>query len=191
MDEGRIGTFTPQEDEFAALLLGEASVYRAFLDPRRMAELTPLLRAWRNPAVAGSPPLSENWEVFLKAVCLRHPGPLLLKSPNHSFRLPWLAQRFPKAQFIWLTRNREDVLASNMRMWTAMIDRYSLWRGKIHELQLFLEEAVVNHDALLDWGRRAIPDRLHVVDFTRTINDRANVVQELVSDLNLRSRTAT
>jgi hypothetical protein len=43
MDEGYIGTYSPQEDEFAALLLGEPSLYRAFIDPRRIDELTEML----------------------------------------------------------------------------------------------------------------------------------------------------
>jgi hypothetical protein len=185
MDEGSIGTFTPQEDEFAALLLGESSVYRAFLDPRRFEELIPLLREWREPLNPRLPPLSSRWEVFLKAVTQRKPGPLLLKSPNHSFRLPWLAQRFKAAQFIWLTRSKSDVMASNLRMWTAMIERYSLWRGDPRMLHQFLDDALTNHDDILDWAREAIPDRIHIFPFERVINDRASLVTDLLAKLDL------
>jgi omega-hydroxy-beta-dihydromenaquinone-9 sulfotransferase len=185
MDEGRIGTFTPQEDEFAALLLGEHSVYRAFLDPRRFEELSPLLGEWRKPLNPILPPLSSRWEVFLKAVSQRKSGPLLLKSPNHTFRLPWLAQRFQAAQFIWLTRPKADVMASNLRMWTAMIERYSLWRGDARMLQQFLHDAVANHDEVLDWARTAIPDRIHFVRFDRVISDRASMVTNLLVKLDL------
>jgi omega-hydroxy-beta-dihydromenaquinone-9 sulfotransferase len=183
MDEGRIGTFTPQEDEFAALLLGEDSVYRAFIDPRRFTELAPLLRQWQEPLSTGLSPLSANWEVFLKGVSQRTENPLILKSPNHTYRLPWLAKRFPEGQFIWLTRSKQDVLASNLRMWTAMIDRYSLWRGDLRVLEKFLEYAMLNHDALLDWGKTTIPDRVHVVPFERVMQDRATLVSELLSRL--------
>jgi hypothetical protein len=47
MDEGYIETFSPQEDEFAALLLGEPSLYRVFIDPRRIDELIVHLEQWR------------------------------------------------------------------------------------------------------------------------------------------------
>jgi hypothetical protein len=185
MDDGKIGTFTPQEDEFAALLLGEDSVYRAFIDPRRFIELAPLLRQWQEPFSTGLPPLSANWEVFLKGVSHRTKGPLILKSPNHTYRLPWLASRFPEAQFIWLTRSRQDVLASNLRMWAAMIDRYSLWRGEMRMLEKFLEYATINHDELLDWGKKTIPDRLHIVSFEQMMQDQAPLVADLLSSLDL------
>src|SRR5271156_4264092 len=69
MDEGLIGTFTPQEDEFAALLIGEPSLYRAFIDPRRLDELMDLFRQWQQPSLdLAAPPLSNRWEIFLKAV---------------------------------------------------------------------------------------------------------------------------
>jgi hypothetical protein len=183
MDEGRIGTFTPQEDEFAALLLGEDSVYRAFIDPRRLTELAPLLRQWQEPLSTGFSPLSANWEVFLKGVSRRSKNPLILKSPNHTYRLPWLAKRFPEGQFIWLTRSKQDVLASNLRMWAAMIDRYSLWRGDLRMLEKFLGCALLNHDELLDWGKRTISDRIHIVPFERVMQDRATVVSELLDSL--------
>jgi len=183
MDEGRIGTFTPQEDEFAALLLGEDSVYRAFIDPRRLTELASLLRQWQEPLSSGPSPLSANWEGFLKGVCRGTKNPLILKSPNHTYRLPWLAKRFPAGQFIWLTRSKQDVLASNLTMWAAMIDRYSLWRGDLRMLEKFLECAILNHDELLDWGEKTIPDRIHIVPFERVMQDRATLVSELLSSL--------
>jgi hypothetical protein len=128
MDQGVIGTFTPQEDEFAALLLGEDSLYRAFIDPRRLEQLTELLSQWKTCEAAAIPPLSAKWETFLKSVASLNPGPMLIKSPNHTFRLPWLAKRFPEAQFVSLTRPVDDVLKSNRRMWTSMMQRYALWQ---------------------------------------------------------------
>jgi hypothetical protein len=182
-DDGHIGTFSPQEDEFAALLLGEPSLYRAFIDPRRLAELTNLLEQWREPLVTEAKPLSDRWETFLKAVVSRAPGRLLLKSPNHTFRLPWLANRFPDAHFIWLTRPMPDVLASNRRMWTAMIERYGLWRHDPAELEAFLRAAIRNHDELLDWARGALSERIQVVSFQEVVQDGANVVSKLLSRL--------
>lgn len=183
MDHGVIGTFTPQEDEFAALLLGEDSLYRAFIDPRRLEPLAGLLSAWKTPAAAEVPALSANWECFLKSVSSLHPGPLLVKSPNHTFRLPWLARRFPAAQFIWLIRRESDLLQSNRRMWSSMIRRYSLWQGKAQDLDHFLQHAMQSHDELLEWARSNVPDRLSVVPFDRVIQDREETVRQLIGRL--------
>jgi omega-hydroxy-beta-dihydromenaquinone-9 sulfotransferase len=180
MDEGYIGTYSPQEDEFASLLLGEPSLYRAFIDPRRIGELTEMLEQWPTLQAPGAKPLSNCWETFLKAVIAQTPGPLLLKSPNHTFRLPWLAKRFPDAQFIWLTRSTPDVLASNRRMWTAMMERYGLWRHDPAALETFLRTAIRSHDALLDWARGALSERIHFVTFEEVMDKRSNLVSKLL-----------
>ena len=102
MDDGKVSTFSPQEDEFASLLLGEPSVYRSFIDPRRLGEATALLKSWQTPhsPADSAAALSARWEDFLRTLVQQRPGRLLLKSPNHTFRMPWLNTRFPKAQFI-------------------------------------------------------------------------------------------
>jgi hypothetical protein len=186
MDDGLVDTFSPQEDEFAALLLGEPSLYRAFIDPRRIGELMDLMRQWRSPLATGIAPLSDRWEAFLKAVFVQAPGPLLLKSPNHTFRVQWLAKRFPDAKFIWLTRATSDVLASNRRMWTAMIERYGLWSHDPAALETFLLDAIRNHDGLLDWARAELTERLHVVTFDELMHDRANLTSKLLERLGSR-----
>jgi hypothetical protein len=185
MDEGRISTFSPQEDEFAALLLGEPSLYRAFIDPRRLDELTALLHQWQTPIEPDEPPLSPRWETFVKAVSQRASGPLILKSPNHTFRLPWLATRFARAKFIWLTRPTSDVLASNKRMWTAMIERYSLWHGDDRALDEFLDNAIRAHDEIFEWARGQLADRIHIVSFDSVMTEREPLLAHLVSSLAL------
>ena len=183
MDEGLISTSSPQEDEFAALLIGEQSLYRAFIDPRRLNELTDLLNQWELSSDSPGRPLSDRWEVFLKAVSQGTPGPLLLKSPNHTFRLPWLARRFPESQFIWLTRSTQDVLASNWRMWSAMIQRYGLWQAESQLLEDFLEQAIRSHNEVFEWARSTLRDRIHIVAFDHVIGDESRVVSELLEKL--------
>ena len=168
------------------MLLGDPSLYRAFIDPRRIDELTVHLEQWRESIDTEVKPLSERWETFLKAVLVQTPGPLLLKSANHIFRLPWLAKRFPEARFIWLTRPTPDVLASNRHMWTTMIERYGLWRHSPAALEAFLRTAIRNHDELLDWARGALSDRIHLVMFQEVMQDRANLVSRLLERLGTR-----
>src|SRR5215472_10769897 len=65
MDAGIISSRSPQEDEFATLLLGEESVYRGFIDPRRLPECA--ARLWSADDKADASSLSR-WQIFLRGV---------------------------------------------------------------------------------------------------------------------------
>jgi len=135
MDAGRIATDSPQEDEFALLLLGEPSVYRGFIDPRRLRECGQT--QWQ-PAQ----PL-PRWQDFVRGIAAGSPGSrVLLKSPNHSFRLPPLRALFPRARFIWIGRHTGEVLLSNLKMWRAMMAMYALWPCPAAMLEQFLQDVL-------------------------------------------------
>ncbi len=135
MDQGLISTRGPQEDEFAALLLGEESVYRAFIDPRRLPECA--ARLWEGGQAL------PRWRAFVRGIAAQGAEHrLLLKSPNHTFRLPLLRDCFPRAQFVWIGRRSGEVLASNLKMWRAMMQRYALWDCPRGVLETFLADAI-------------------------------------------------
>ncbi|HET9018563.1 MAG TPA: sulfotransferase, partial [Acetobacteraceae bacterium] len=68
-------------------------------------------------------------------------GRLLLKSPGHTFRIPTLRRLLPRARFVWIGRHPGEVMASNARMWRAMMDLYALWDCPADMLQRFLLDA--------------------------------------------------
>jgi omega-hydroxy-beta-dihydromenaquinone-9 sulfotransferase len=180
MDTTWITTTSAQEDEFAALLLGEPSVYRTFVDPRDFSAAIAMLMNWRTER------LSSRWEDFLRLVLSAHPGPLLLKSPNHTFRLPWLAERYPTAQFVWLHRDRAEVADSIRRMWTAMVAVHG--RGDLDRsgLERFVDTALTQHDAVLAWANDHLADRVIHVSHTDAVADDAG----WLADLNERLRAS-
>ncbi|MGH8294270.1 MAG: sulfotransferase family protein [Steroidobacteraceae bacterium] len=135
MDEGVIVAQGPQEDEFALLLLGEHSIYRGLIDPRRLLECG--AAAWS--AEGGE---LSRWQEFVRGIAAGGGGRLLLKSPGHTFRMPILRRLFPAARFVWIGRHPGEVLASNVRMWSAMMRVYALWDCPDGILQEFLREAV-------------------------------------------------
>src|SRR4029078_9519508 len=141
MDDVSVDAFSPQEDEFALLALGVPSVYRGFFDPRRLDELAQWLEpdAWTADRPAG---WLERWLEFLagvSGVAARAPSRLLLKSPNHVFRIRALQKAFPNAAYISLVRDATVIFASNREMWTAMFERYALWHWEQRRLDLFLQ----------------------------------------------------
>lgn len=135
MDQGLIAAEGPQEDEFALLLLGEPSIYRGLIDPRRLLECG--ASSW-----SGNDGELERWQAFVRGIAAGGAGRLLLKSPGHTFRLPALRRLFPAARFIWIGRHPGEVLASNVRMWSAMMRVYGLWDCTDDILQRFLREAL-------------------------------------------------
>ncbi len=155
MDTLTIATDSPQEDEFGLLSRGVDSVYRAFLMPHRLASLEPLLeqRHW----------LTEGrWlaelESFMRDVLRTTPGhdlkapphPVLLKSPNHTFRLQALLQRYPRTRFVWVLRDPTEIFLSNRSMWQQMFDLHGLTSARFGDLDRFITAALHESAAALE-----------------------------------------
>ena len=155
MDGLEIRADSPQEDEFALLSLGVDSAYRAFWMPARIGQLAHTLdpawwqahRQWLAP-----------WETFLRGVAKGADAPLLLKSPNHCFRLPAIAERFPGLRAVWMARPAAEVYASNRKMWRAMFAQHGLTPERdATALDEFLAAALERSAEVLDWCARTLP----------------------------------
>jgi hypothetical protein len=162
MDRGRIASHGPQEDEFALLLLGEPSAYRAFIDPRRFGECGSLLS--QNGTDVNTLP---RWQCFLRGIVSTAGGTkLLLKSPGHTYRLSMLRAVFPKAKFIWIGRHTGELLASNAKMWSSMMQRYALWECPGGAMEAFFQEALRACTRVLEECLDAVPpEDLLWIDF--------------------------
>lgn len=166
MDRGQIATHGPQEDEFALLLLGEPSVYRGFIDPRRLPECAEMLQLgkWADASGTGALP---RWRSFLRGIAAQTAQRrLLIKSPNHTFRIAQLASWYPRAQFVWIARHSGEVLASNRRMWRAMHELHALWECPPGALETWLHASMRECSRVLARCLDELPrERLLWVDF--------------------------
>jgi omega-hydroxy-beta-dihydromenaquinone-9 sulfotransferase len=158
MDGLEIRHDSPQEDEFALLTLGAPSAYRGFWMPHRIGELHATLSPdyWLD-----NTDWLPAWEAFLRGV-LRSSGaaarqPLILKSPNHSFRVAAILRRFPRARVVWMARDAGDVLASNRKMWCAMFERHGLTPPNPAALDAFLTAALDAAATALGWCEAHLP----------------------------------
>lgn len=185
MDGFTIDALSPQEDEFALLALGVPSVYRGFLDPRRLPELA----CWLDPeAWSKDSPVCwmDAWQEFLAGVANGSACRLLLKSPNHAFRIRALTDAFPAASFIWLVRDPEEVFFSNRKMWIAMFKQYALWEWDTGVLDDFLRQALEATAKCLTQAATTLqPDRLVVVDFRQLTQDPVQSLCSINSRLTL------
>jgi hypothetical protein len=171
MDHGHIRTFGPQEDEFALLLLGEPSIYRGLIDPRRLRECADEL--WSS----GTAKLLR-WQNFLRGLTASAGRPLLLKSPSHTFRLPLMRALFPRAKFVWIGRHTGELLASNARMWQAMADHYGLWDFPPEVLEGFLQDMLRACSNVLAWCLDEMPSESMLwVDFDELRTDPRQLLQ--------------
>ena len=151
MDGLQISGESPQEDEFALLALGIDSAYRAFWMPQRIGELQHTLdpQYWLD-----QPQWLDAWEAFLRGV-LRTATlprqPLILKSPNHTYRLRAILQRFPRTHVVWMARDPAAIWHSNRKMWSSMFAAHGLSASNSDALDAFLVRALEEAASTLDW----------------------------------------
>lgn len=184
MDAVTIDAFSPQEDEWALLALGVPTVYRAFIDPRRLPELARWLEpeAWANERAGWV----GTWLAFLTGVVQDAAERLLLKSPGHTFRIEALMEQFPEATYIWMVRDPVEILMSNRKMWSAMFERYALWRWSPSVVDAFLAKAMAHAARSLEIAAQSLsPRRLVAVDFNRFCGSECAILEAVNERLGL------
>ncbi len=119
MDNMKAGFDRPQEDEFAFCPLGCPTPYLRMAFPNEPYPYAEMLN------LEGADPkdvdcFKRSIEWFVKALTLKDNKQLVLKSPPHTGRLEVLAEVFPGAKFIHITRDPLDLFPSMMRTWRAL-----------------------------------------------------------------------
>lgn len=186
MDQLEIRLLGPQEDEFALLALGGPSVYGCFVNPAGLGAVHGLL-AQEHWLALDERDWLEPWREFLLLVVAGQPAQgLLLKSPNHSFRIRALLRRFPDAKLIWLCRDPADVQASNRKMWSAMFAEYGRSEPAPGALDAFLLEAQQQAGNTVEaLSAELSVDQLAVVRYEDLAANPADVLARLCARLSL------
>jgi hypothetical protein len=116
MDDMPVSLESPQEDEFALMILGASSGYRRIAFPHSDQ---PYFR-WFDSAnlnVAQLDRLRVAAQYFVRALTLKYKKRLVLKSPPHTGRIRDLASWFPDAKFVHISRHPYQVVPSTIRLW--------------------------------------------------------------------------
>ncbi len=186
MDRMFVDTYSPQEDEFALLAMGVNSAYRAFLVPSTILDLQDTL----NPEYwLMESQWIEPWKDFLAWVGSERPGSrLTLKSPNHTFRLKAISDSFPEANYLWMCRNPEEMLASNFKMWTTMMQRHGMTEIDCALVEQFLQKAISSAADTLIWATKQFSKKQMVVlDFEQLTKQPLYSMEQLIERLTLGS----
>lgn len=119
MDDMATAFDLPQEDEFALLGLGTPTPYLRMAFPNEPAPYESLYSmSGEEPELEERFGKSLTW--FFKALTVKSPKRLILKSPPHCGRLEFLSRLFPGAKFIYIARSPYRVIPSTDRLWRAL-----------------------------------------------------------------------
>ncbi|MBQ9137220.1 MAG: sulfotransferase [Alistipes sp.] len=124
-DNSLLTTSQPQEEEFAIANMTAASYYHAWIFPRNIPLYRSRYLLFDN---CSERELREfchaTIQVMQTALYCQGKGRFLSKNPPHTARIPILMHLFPDAKFIYIHRNRRDVIRSTkefFRQTTAAI----------------------------------------------------------------------
>lgn len=119
MDNMSMGVGTPQEDDFALCTSGAPTPYRRIAFPNRPSrEHLNLNLDNADPHVLKE--LQQAMNYFLKSLTVQYDSGLVLKSPPHTGRIRQLAEWFPNAKFVHLSRHPYKLVPSTMRLWRLL-----------------------------------------------------------------------
>ena len=127
MDNMALSFESPQEDEFAPLLVSLLSSYLGVSFPRRDEHYHRYL-SFRDATRAEIEEWKRGFLWFLKKLTFKYGRALLLKSPPHTARVRLLLEMFPEAKFVHIHRRPEEVLVSfrhyyDTAMWHTYLQR--------------------------------------------------------------------
>jgi omega-hydroxy-beta-dihydromenaquinone-9 sulfotransferase len=185
MDAMKYSWVSPQEDEFALLILGSRSPYQALLTPSLMLNPRALLD-FRYQTPEDRAQWEEALKYFIRLLSLRQSRPLLLKSPSHGFRLPLLPTLFPHSRFVMIQRNPYEVFASNLKLWKTLLEMYCIESFSSQQIEDFVLEAFIIHEEAIAEGMQNLTaGRLIEVRYEDLIADPCKQMARLYLELGL------
>ncbi len=187
MDNMKMNVASPQEDDFALCVYGAPTPYRRIAFPNRPS------RDHLNLDLSSSSPQTQNeiresMELFLKMLTIQYQSRLVLKSPPHTGRLAQLAQWFPDAKFIHMSRHPYRLVPSTMRLWKLLDSLQGFQVPKYDDTWLknyIFECKNLMYSAYLD-QRSAIPsNQLVEVKFESLVEDPVGEMKRIYAQLEL------
>jgi len=187
MDNMQTGPDLPQEDEFALIGLGAPTPYLKMAYPNLPCDYDCLLNMKDVPEK-----VEEDFEreltFFLKALMLKKQKQLVLKSPTHTGRVGWLADRYPGSRFIHISRNPIDIFQSTKRLWQRL-DEVQGFQAPRYSDQELEDRIFSNYHRMYEGylrGRTQIPsDQLIEITFEDLVNDPMKMMAEIYDQLSL------
>jgi hypothetical protein len=184
-DEVKLGFDRPQEDEVALCNLGSPSPFLTVAFPNRPPQYPDYVDLEQLDARQ-----LQRWQAtmhrFLRSLLVRRAGRLVLKSPQHTFRVKTLVKMFPRARFVHIVRDPYVVFPSTVHFWRVMYESYGLQRPRLDTLnQQVFETFRAMHDKLEATRSLIDPARLVELRYEDLVADPVGQMSNLYSQLEL------
>ena len=130
MDNVRFGWDLPQEDEFALATMTLLSPYIVTACPDDFSKHADSFD------FDGAPPeqvqlWKDSLELIIRKLTYKTGKPLVMKSPGHTLRIPYLLDLYPDAKFLYIYRNPYNVFNSVVHMRKTMCVENEFGRSKL------------------------------------------------------------
>jgi hypothetical protein len=176
---------TPQEDEFAPLLLTLYSLYLGVSFPRREEFYTRYLTFHDVPQEE-----VDRWKRqfiwFCKKLAMRNSNQLLLKSPAHTARVRLLLEMFPDARFVHVHRDPYRVFQSQRHFFDTTAWYTYLQKPDLSQVdEGILSRYQVMYDAYFDDLPRIPKEHICEVSFLELERDPLGTVRDIYQRLSI------
>jgi len=176
---------SPQEDEFALVVLSRKSPCMGWVFPRRSEHYDRYLTFGDV-----SPAETDEWKQallwFAQKLTWKYRRPLVFKSPPHTARIGLLLELFPQARFIHIHRNPYDVFPSMQKTLRITLELERLQRVRHDDLD---EQILARYREMYDAffaERDLIPaGNFCEVAFEELDRDPMRVMRSIYTDLKL------
>ncbi|WP_406816598.1 sulfotransferase family protein [Mycobacterium sp. M23085] len=185
MDNMDSSLYHPQEDEFVWIMQGQPSPYLTLAFPNRPPEHERYLDLEQL-----SPRELEAWKrllfQFVQRLFFRHRKTVVLKNPNHSFRIKVLLEIFPEAKFIHIVRDPYVVYPSSIHLLKSLSRVHSLQRPTFEGLDERVFATYVDLYRKVDEGRKLVdPARFYELRYEDLVADPEGQLLRLYEHLGL------
>ncbi len=126
MDNLRMGTLLPKEEEFALAAYGPESMVTGYLFPKHFLKIFSDSVTFKNRNSDSEKNWRSNFNYFLRKLTVAEKGKkLLLKSPANTARVKQILSLYPEAKFIHIYRNPFDVYQSYFHLFHRLLPMLS------------------------------------------------------------------
>jgi hypothetical protein len=185
MDNMALSWEHPQEDEWAMCNMGLPSPYLTIAFPNRLPQDQEYLDLREVPPAA-----KERWKRaflwFLKCLTARNPKRIVLKSPQHTCRIPVLLEMFPDARFVHIVRDPYIIFPSTIKTWKRMYKYHGLQTPRFEGLEEFVFNTFSHFYRVFEEDRKLIdPSRFCEVRYEDLVRDPVGQMRVVYDGLGL------
>jgi hypothetical protein len=144
MDDMKMGSALPKEEEFALAGYGVESIVTGYYFPKNFSRNFRRNVLFQNNS-SGEKRWKKNFDHFLRKLSLNNNGKtLLLKSPANTARVKAILSLYPDAKFIHIYRNPFDVYQSHLHLFKKLLPMLSFQQVSDEELEETVFETYID-----------------------------------------------